>query len=168
MELDPTLAEAHTSLAFIKFWYEWDWSNAEAEYKRAIELNSNYSTAHHWYGEFLAIMGRFDEGFRELKLAQEADPLSLIINADIGKMHFFARNPDQAIDQLKKTIEMERSFPLSHLFLAMAYRQKGMYNEAIKEVEEEIKLPSGRRLFLAVLGYLVRRRRSEGRGSHSN
>lgn len=154
LELDPTLAEAHTSLAFIKVWHEWDWPNAEAEYKRAIELNPNYSTAHHWYGELLVIMGRFDEGFRELKLAQEADPLSLIINADIGKMHFFARHPDQAIEQLKKTIEMEHSFPLSHLFLAMAYRQKGMYNEAIKEVEEEIKLPGGRRLFSAVLGYL--------------
>ena len=115
MELDDTLAEAHTSLAFIKVWYDWDWPGAEAEYKRAIELNPNYSTAHHWYGEYLVLMGRFDEGFRELKLAREEDPLSLIINADIGKMHFFARQPDLAIEQLKKTIEMERTFPLSQL-----------------------------------------------------
>lgn len=165
LELDDTLAEAHTSLAFIKVWYDWDWQGAEAEYKRAIGLNPNYSTAHHWYGEYLVLMGRFDEGFRELKLAQEEDPLSLIINADIGKMHFFARQPDMAIEQLKKTIEMERTFPLSHLFLAMAYRQKGMYEEAIKEIEEEAKLPGARRLFSAVLAYFyaVAGRRAEAR-----
>jgi tetratricopeptide (TPR) repeat protein len=110
-------------------------------------------------------MGRFDEGFKELKSAQEADPLSLIINADIGKMHFFARQPDQAIEQLKKTIEMERTFPLSHLFLAMAYREKGMYDEAIREIEEEAKLPGARRLFSAVLAYFyaVAGRKAEAR-----
>ena len=165
LQLDDTLAEAHTSLAFIKVWYDWDWQGAEAEYNRAIELNPNYSTAHHWYGEYLVLMGRFDEGFRELKLAQEEDPLSLIINADIGKMHFFARQPDLAIEQLKKTIEMERTFPLSHLFLAMAYRQKGMFQEAIKEIEEEVKLPGARRLFSAVLAYFyaVAGRKAEAR-----
>jgi DNA-binding winged helix-turn-helix (wHTH) protein/TolB-like protein/Tfp pilus assembly protein PilF len=165
LELDDTLAEAHTSLAFIKVWYDWDWHGAEAEYKRAIELNPNYSTAHHWYGEFLVLMGRFDDGFRELKIAQEEDPLSLIINADIGKMHFFARQPDLAIEQLKKTIEMERTFPLSHLFLAMAYRQKGMYEEAIKTIEVEAKLPGARRLFSSVLGYFyaVAGRKAEAR-----
>ncbi|MGH9907901.1 MAG: tetratricopeptide repeat protein, partial [Pyrinomonadaceae bacterium] len=127
LELDFTLAEAHTSLAFTRCWYEWDWQGAESEFKKAIELNPNYATAHHWYGEFLVLMGRFEEGFRELRFAQEIDPLSLIINSDIGKMHFLARRPEQAIDQLLKTTEMDPNFPISHLFLAMAYRQKGMY-----------------------------------------
>jgi len=165
LELDESLAEAHTSLAFIKCWYEWNWHDAEVEYKRAIELDTNYVTAHHWYGEFLVLMGRFEEGFGQLKLAQEADPLSLIINADIGKMHFFARQPDLAIEQLKKTIEMERTFPLSHVFLAMTYGQKGMYNEAIQEVEEETKPPGRRTLFSAVLAYFyaVSGRRDEAR-----
>lgn len=153
LELDNSLAEAHTSLGFLKFWYDWDWQGAETEYKRAIQLNPDYSTAHHWYGEFLVLMGRFDEGFRELKLAQESDPLSLIINADLGKMHFLARHPDLAIEQLKKTIEMDRTFPLSYLFLAMAYREKGMYNEAINVLEEEAKSPGARTLFSAVLAY---------------
>jgi tetratricopeptide (TPR) repeat protein len=165
LELDPTLAEAHASLAFISCWYEWDWQGAETEYKRAIELNPNYATAHHWYGEFLVLMGRFDEGFGQLKLAQQIDPLSLIISSDIGKMHFLARQSDHAIEQLQKTIEMEPAFPVSHLFLAMAYRQKGMYDEAFRELEEEGKVSGGRTIFPAVLAYCyaVSGRKAEAR-----
>ena len=165
LELDSSLAEAHASLAFTRCWYEWDFEGAETEYEKAIALNPNYATAHHWYGEFLVLMGRFDEGFRQLKRAQEIDPLSLVINADIGKMHFFARRPDQAIDQLKKTIELNPDFPISHLFIAMAYRQKGMYDEAFKELEEEGKVSEGRTIFPAVLAYCyaVAGKRTEAR-----
>src|SRR5688500_2919656 len=115
------LAEAHTSLGFVKFWFEWDFTGAEEEYRRAIELKPNYATAHDCYGEYLALMGRFDEGFRKLKVAQQADPLSLIINADLGKMYLFARRPDEAIEQLQKVLEMEAQFPWLRTFLGMAY-----------------------------------------------
>jgi DNA-binding winged helix-turn-helix (wHTH) protein/TolB-like protein/Tfp pilus assembly protein PilF len=154
LQIDETLAEAHTSLGFVKFWYDWDFVGAESEYRRAIELNPDYSTAHHWYGEFLVLTGRPEEGFRELKLAQEADPLSLIINADIGKMFFFTRQQDRAIEQLQKTLEMEPDFPVAHLFLAMAYEQKGMYENAISELQELANVPGSRTIFKAELAYI--------------
>ncbi|HET9531926.1 MAG TPA: tetratricopeptide repeat protein [Blastocatellia bacterium] len=154
LEIDETLGEAHTSLGFIKLWYEWDFAGAESEYRRAIELKPDYATAHHWLGELLVLMGRFDEGFKELTSAQRGDPLSLIINADIGKMHFFTRQPDLAIEQLKKTVEMDPHFPNVKLFLAMAYNQRGMVDEAIAELQEVADRPESRTLFKAVLGYI--------------
>jgi DNA-binding winged helix-turn-helix (wHTH) protein/TolB-like protein len=157
LQIDETLAEAHTSLAFVRFWYDWDFAGAESEYRRAIELNPDYSTAHHWYGEFLALTGRPNEGFRELKLAQEADPLSLIINTDIGKMFFFNRQQDKAIEQLQKTLEMDPDFPIAHLFLAMAYEQKGMHENAIGELEKHANNAGGRTIFKAQLGYIYGR-----------
>jgi DNA-binding winged helix-turn-helix (wHTH) protein/TolB-like protein/Tfp pilus assembly protein PilF len=157
LQIDETLAEAHTSLAFVRFWYDWDFAGAESEYRRAIELNPDYSTAHHWYGEFLVLTGRPDEGFRELKLAQEADPLSLIISTDIGKMFFFNRQQDKAIEQLQKTLEMEPDFPIAHLFLAMAYEQKGMHANAIGELEKHANSAGGRTIFKAQLGYIYAR-----------
>ncbi len=157
LQIDGTLAEAHTPLGFVKFWYEWDFAGAESEYRRAIELNPDYATAHHWYGEFLVLTGRAEEGFRELKLAQALDPLSLIISADIGKSFFFTRQQDQAIEQLQKTLEMDADFPMAHLFLAMAYEQKGMHESAIAELEKEANPPGSRTIFKAVLGYIYGR-----------
>jgi DNA-binding winged helix-turn-helix (wHTH) protein/TolB-like protein len=163
LQIDGTLAEAHTPLGFVKFWYEWDFAGAEREYRRAIELNPDYATAHHWYGEFLVLTGRADEGFRELKLAQTLDPLSLIISADIGKSFFFTRQQDRAIEQLQKTLEMDADFPLAHLFLAMAYEQKEMHESAITELQKEANPPGSRTIFKAVLGYIYGRsgRRAE-------
>ncbi len=161
LQIDETLAEAHTSLGFVKFWYEWDFPGAESEYRRAIELNPDYATAHHWYGEFLALMGRPEEGFRELRLAQALDPLSLIINTDIGKIFFLTRQQDRAIVQLQKTLEMDPDFPTAHLFLAMAYEQKGMHESAIAELEKEANTPGSRTIFKAVLGYIY------GRSGHT-
>lgn len=154
LEIDETLGEAHTSLGAVKFWYEWDFAGAESEYRRAIELNPNYATAHHWYAEFLLLMGRSNEGFKELKLAQQADPLSLIINADIGRFFSFAHQQDRAIEQLQKTLEMDPQFPLAHLFLAMAYNQKGMHENAIAALEKQAKSPASRAIFKAALGYI--------------
>jgi len=161
LQIDETLAEAHTSLGFVKFWYEWDFPGAESEYRRAIELNPDYATAHHWYGEFLALMGRPEEGFRELRLAQALDPLSLIINTDIGKIFFLTRQQDRAIVQLQKTLEMDPDFPTAHLFLAMAYEQKGMHESAIAELEKEANTPGSRTIFKAMLGYIY------GRSGHT-
>jgi DNA-binding winged helix-turn-helix (wHTH) protein/TolB-like protein/Tfp pilus assembly protein PilF len=163
LEIDETIAEAHASLGFVKFWYDWDFAGAETEYRRAIQLNPNYSTAHHWYGESLVLTGRAEEGFRELALAQQADPLSLIINSDIGKMFFFTGQQDRAIEQLQKVLEMDPNFPIAHLFLAMAHEQKGEHESAIAELEQHAKSAGGRTIFAAELGYIYGRsgRRSE-------
>ncbi len=112
LEIDDTLAEAHTSLALVKEHFEWDWTGAETEFRRAIELNPNSATAHHWYGDYLANMGRPEEGLRETKRAQELDPLSLIINTTLGWQFYLARRSDQAIDQLhtKKRSKREKKF----------------------------------------------------------
>lgn len=154
LQIDETVGEAHASLGFVRFWYEWDFKGAEAAFRRAIELSPNHATAHHWYGEFLVLMGRSEDGFKELKLAQDADPLSLIINSDLGKMYFFTGQSDNAIHQLKKTIDMDPQFPVAHLFLAMAYKQKGMMSDAIAELEREEHIPSSRAVFKFVLGYM--------------
>jgi len=154
LDLDNTLAEAHTSLGFIKFWYDWDFKGAEEEYRRAIELNINYATAHHWYGEFLVLMGRSEEGARELSLAQKIDPLSVVINVDIGKMLFFGHQSDRAISQMRDTLRLDPDFPTARLFLAMSYNQKGLKDEAVNELKLAIDTTGGVPLFKAVLAYL--------------
>ena len=135
LELDDSLAEAHASLGGIKVDYEWDFPGAESELKRAIELNSNYATAHHWYAQYLSEMGRHQEAINEIKRAQELDPFSLIINSIVGDTYIKARQYDQAIEQLRKTVEMDKNFVRSHRYLAAAYQEKGMYSEAIAELQ---------------------------------
>ena len=104
LELDDTLAEAHTSLAASLCYYDFDFAQAAREFQRAIELNPNYATAHQWYGiVFLQRQGRFDEAISEVKRALELDPLSLIINSDLGRTYYFARRYDEAVEQLRKT-----------------------------------------------------------------
>jgi serine/threonine-protein kinase len=154
IDIDESLAEPHASLGFLKFWYDWDFAGAESEFRRAIELNPGYATAHHWYGEFLGLMGHFDDGFKELKLGQEIDPLSPIINADLGKLLVFARQPARAIEQLQKTLEMDPDFPLAHLFLALAYNQKQQRDQAIAELEKHANTPGSRTIFKATLGFV--------------
>jgi serine/threonine-protein kinase len=140
LQIDESLAEGHTALATIKHEYEWDFVNAEKEFKRAIELNPNYATAHHWYGEFLWNMGRLEEGNAEIRRAQELDPLSLIINSIVGVGYAITGQNDQAIEQLKKTIEMDSSFPRAHLFLAEAYENKKLFEDAITEHQKHFLL----------------------------
>jgi eukaryotic-like serine/threonine-protein kinase len=140
LEIDDTLAEAHTSLAKIKNHFDWDWPAAEEEFRRAIELNPNYATAHHSYGRHLMIMGRLDEAAVEIRRASELDPLSPIINADLSAPLFFARQYDQAIESLRKTLAMDPNFALAHGRLGYAYEYKGMYEEAIAEYQRMIEL----------------------------
>ena len=139
LKIDETLAEPHATLGYVKFWYDWDFAGAESELQRAIDLDPDYGTAHHWYGEFLGLMGRFDDGFKELQLAQQVDPLSAIICADMGKLFFLARKPDQAIDQLQKALELDPEYPLAHSFLALAYNQKGLHEQAIAQFRKNCK-----------------------------
>jgi serine/threonine-protein kinase len=154
LEIDQTLAEPHATLGYVKFWYDWDFAGAESEFRRAIELNPDYGTAHHWYGESLGMMGRFDDGLKELRLAQQVDPLSPIINADLGKLLFLERQPDQAIEQLRKTLELDPDLPLAHVFLALAWNKKGLYEQAVGELERIANAPGSRAIFKATLGFV--------------
>ncbi len=136
LEIDDSLGEAHNSLAAVKRDFDWDWKGAEKEHKRAIELSPSYATAHQWYGEFLIMMGRFDEGLEEIKRAQALDPLSLIINAIGGSFYYYARDYDKGIDQCRKTLEMDPDFPPAIIYLMMNYLGKGMYQEALREAQK--------------------------------
>jgi len=137
LELDESLAEAHTSLASSLFFYDRNYAEAAREYRRAIELNPNYATAHQWYGvAYLAKMERFDEAIAELKQGQKLDPLSLAINTDVGNTYLQARQYDKAIEQLRKTIEMDQSFYFAHALLGMAYQMKGDFHDAIAEYQK--------------------------------
>ena len=133
LALDDTLAEAHASLGQITSYYDYDFATAEREYRRAIELNPNYPTAHQWLAEQLSALKRFDEAIVEIKRALELDPLSLIINRVYADILTDAHRYDEAIEQFHKTIELDPNFPTAHFFLARAYEAKGMYDEAVHE-----------------------------------
>jgi TolB-like protein/DNA-binding winged helix-turn-helix (wHTH) protein/Flp pilus assembly protein TadD len=135
VELDDTLAEAHVSLAVIAQDYDWDWPTVEKEYRRAIEQNPNYPTAHQWYAESLALQGRFDEAFVEIERARQLDPFSLIIATDYGAILYFSRQYDRAIEQFRSVLDREPGFPRAHM-VAYAYAEKGMYSEALHDIEE--------------------------------
>lgn len=139
LALDDSLAEAHTSLA-AAYEYEWNWAEAEKQYEKAIELNPNYETAHHWYSAYLISRKRFDEAIREARRAVELDPLSLIINTALGRALHSARRHDEAIEQLRKTIDMDRNFAEARFHLALAYEGKRAYEDAIREFEKYIEL----------------------------
>ena len=143
LALDESLAEAHTSLAFVQMHFEHDWAAAEKEFRRAIALNPSYVTAHHWYAFCLMAQTRVEEALREIRLAQELDPLSLIINTDVAELLYYARRYDEAIRQAQKTLEMDASFPLAHRVLGLAYEQKGMLKESLAELQAQVRL-SGR------------------------
>jgi TolB-like protein/DNA-binding winged helix-turn-helix (wHTH) protein/Tfp pilus assembly protein PilF len=134
LELDEGLPEAHTALAVIAQNYDWDWATAEKEYRRAIELNPNYATGHHWYAECLALQGRFGESFPEIESARQLDPLSLIIAADYGAILYFSRQYDRAIEQFRSVLDMEPNFPRAHM-LVWAYTQKGLFADALADAE---------------------------------
>lgn len=130
LALDDSLAEAHTSLAYAKFHYDWDWAAAQREFTRAIDLNPSYATAHQWYAEFLAATGRFDQSLTEIRAAQQLDPFSLVISSNIGRMLYLARRYDQAIQELHNTIELNPNQAYAHVYLGSAYEEKHMYAEA--------------------------------------
>jgi serine/threonine protein kinase/tetratricopeptide (TPR) repeat protein len=153
LEIDDSLAEAHTSLVFVKTFYDWDWSGAERESKRAIELNPRYATAHQWYGDALIQMGRLQEAIAEEKRAVELDPFSLVINRDLGDALYLARQYDQAIEQYRRTLELDPNFITVHGGLGAAYLHKSLYKEGIAEVEKELAISPHSAYPLAGLGY---------------
>jgi tetratricopeptide (TPR) repeat protein len=136
LQIDDTLAEAHTALALIVQNYDWDWQTSEKEFRRAIELNPNYATAHHWYAEHLTWLGRFDEAFRESERARQLDPLSLIIAADNGAILYFSRQYDRAIEKFRTVREMESNFPRRSILIS-AYVENGLFADALAEMEKQ-------------------------------
>ncbi len=140
LELDSTLGEAHNSLAFVLDGFDWDVDAGGKEFRRAIELNPGYATAHHWYAWHLSLLGRFDEAIAEMRKAENLDPLSLIINADLAELLALAHSYDESILQSRKTIEMDPNFALAHNQLAQAYLQKHMNDEAVAELRKAVLL----------------------------
>src|ERR1700687_4301485 len=137
LQLDESLAEAHTSLAFVKMQYEWDWPGSEKEFKRALELNPNYSTAHQWYAIWLMARGEPAAALEEERLAQQADPLSMIIKADTVQLLVYARRYDEAIQQSLRALEIDPTFLLVHIYLAEPYVGKENYQTAISELRKD-------------------------------
>ncbi|MEP6818896.1 MAG: protein kinase [bacterium] len=136
LKYDNNLAEAHTSLASTKAVTDWDWQGAENEYLKAIELNPNYATAHHWYAAQLLLQGRLDSALVEIKKAQQLDPLSLGINKDFAVIYLYARNYDKALAQCNKTLEIEQKFLVMSTYIAQAYELQQKYSDAISELEK--------------------------------
>jgi len=143
LELDSALGEAHNSLAFCLDAFDWDLDSAGKEFRRAIELNPGYATAHHWYAWHLSLLGRYDEAIVEMRKAENLDPLSLIINADLAELLVIAHSYDESIRQSRKTIEMDPNFALAHNQLAQAYLQKHMNDEAVAELQKAVQLSVG-------------------------
>ena len=142
LALDETLADGHLALANLKL-NAWEWPAAEGEYRRAIELNPNFAEAYRWYSAYLTVMRRHEESIARIKRARELDPLSIIVNADVGSNLFFAGRYDEAIEAVKKTLALDPNFPLAHGYLGYIYAAKGMYPQAIAAYQEAIKFGFG-------------------------
>ncbi len=152
---DDTLAEGHTSLAFLKVYYDRDWTAAEKEFRRAIELNPNYANAHHWYAEFLSLSGRHEQAIAESQRAREIDPLSPIISAWVSSRYLYARQYDKAVAQGRNAVEMDPDFAPAHLVLGQAYEQKGMLKEAAAEFARAVTLGGGASIYRASLAHAL-------------
>jgi serine/threonine-protein kinase len=149
LDIDPNLAEAHTSLGAVRFFADWDWSGAERNFKRALELNPGYVEAHRMYSAYLAAMGRAEEALAESHRAQELDPLSIVAQITVGWMLYYARRYDQAIEECGKILELEPDSVDSHDCLGLSYLAKKMYEKAIPECQRAVRL-SGNDLNRAV------------------
>jgi tetratricopeptide (TPR) repeat protein len=142
LTIDDSLVEAHTSLATI-YHNEWNWQGAEREFKRAIELNPSYATAHHWYSIYLATAARFDESVKEATKAVELDPLSLIISASLGNRLNEARRYEEAANQCRKTLDMDPNFGLAYLCIGISYVNVGRFKEGIPQLQKGTELLPG-------------------------
>jgi TolB-like protein/DNA-binding winged helix-turn-helix (wHTH) protein/Tfp pilus assembly protein PilF len=163
LDLDSTLGEAHNSLAFCLDGFDWDLESGGEEFRRAIELNPGYATAHHWYAWHLALLRRYDEAIAEMKKAQNLDPLSLIIDADLAELLALAHSYDESIIQSRKAIEMDPNFALAHNQLAQAYLQKDMNEDAVAELQKAVQLSGGSPTCIANLAraYVASGKRNE-------
>jgi TolB-like protein/DNA-binding winged helix-turn-helix (wHTH) protein/Flp pilus assembly protein TadD len=153
LELDETLAEAHGALGSIRTLYDWDRQATEREYKRALELNPSYATAHQLYGLYLSQIEKHDEAIAETRRALQLDPLSVAISSSLGLRLYFARRYDQAIKQFGDALELDSNHALAHLWLGQTHEQKGNHRQAIIEIQKAVTLSPGSALFVAELGH---------------
>jgi serine/threonine-protein kinase len=153
LEMDPGSAEAYTSLGSMKGSYEWDRAGAERDFRRAIVLNPNYATAHHWFADHLVSLGRFDEGIAEIAVAQSLDPLSPSISADAGGYQFYAGRYDKAIELIEKTLEQDPGFARSYTQLGGIYEQMGRYEEAMAAFEKSKEVSGSATYSLTALAH---------------
>jgi TolB-like protein/DNA-binding winged helix-turn-helix (wHTH) protein/Tfp pilus assembly protein PilF len=152
LQLDETLAEAHTSLAFVRMHYDWDWPGSQMEFKRALELNPNYATAHEWYAFWFAAQGRTDKALEQLEFAQKADPLSLIIRTDTSEILGYARHYDKSEREAKGVLELDPTFTLAYISLADAYLEEKDYRAAIADIQKGLATSDRNSWLLAKLG----------------
>jgi TolB-like protein/DNA-binding winged helix-turn-helix (wHTH) protein/Flp pilus assembly protein TadD len=163
LELDDTLSEAHNSLGFCLDGFDWNFDAADREFRRAIELNPGYASAHHWYAWHLALLGRNDDALTEMRKAASLDPLSLNINSDLAELLLIAHFPDESIQQSRKTIDMDPAFSAAHNQLGQGYLAKHMYAEAIAELQKAIQLSGDSPIFTANLAraYVAANRKAD-------
>jgi tetratricopeptide (TPR) repeat protein len=164
LELDDSLAEAHASLATLKMTYERDWSGAEREYRRALELNPNYALAHQWFAEYWMTTRNFDEALAEITKAQRLDPLSLMINTEVGWVYYFTHRQDRAIEQYRHVLVLDPNFTYAKFCLGLAYEQKGAYGDSLPLLEEAVNEWQGDPGAMAALSHAYA---SSGDGTHA-
>ena len=153
IELDDSLSEAHTSLGFVKFRFEWDWAGAEREFRRAIELQPGYPTAHHWYATYLGTMGRMPEALAEVRRALALDPLSLTINAGLARLLSSAGQLDRAVEQIWKIMEMEPTFTRAYFDLGLMYAEHKKAEEAVAALQKAANQDPENPQVIACLAY---------------
>lgn len=152
LDLDARLAHAHASLGYVALYYDWNWTEAEAAFERAIALNPSYSVGHQWYANYLTARGRFDDAVAAMRRAQEVDPLSLIASAALGWVHFYQRDYDAAVEQCRRTLELNPRFELAHLWAGWAHEAAGRYADAVRHLTEAVRLSADGAVALASLG----------------
>jgi DNA-binding winged helix-turn-helix (wHTH) protein/TolB-like protein/Tfp pilus assembly protein PilF len=152
LDLDARLAQAHASLGYVALYYDWNWAEAEVAFERAIALNPSYSVGHQWYANYLTARGRFNQAVAAMRRAQEVDPLSLIASAALGWVHFYQRDYDAAVEQCRRTLELNPRFELAHLWAGWADEAAGRYADAVRHLTEAVRLSSDGAVALASLG----------------
>jgi len=155
LEIDDTLAEAHSSLGAIQVIFDWEWKKAEEQFRRAIQLNPNYATAHFWYSLLLFATGRLDEGIEEAEAAHVLDPLSRVVGMGLVQAYLFAGRYDAAIEECRRHLDIDPNYPVAHDFLVHLYVQKGMFEDATKEAEALAKVSDRKEESAAHFAYLA-------------
>jgi serine/threonine-protein kinase len=161
IELDDTLAEAYTSLAWVTFIYDWDWPAADRQFSRAVSLNPGYATARQWYSWFLAAMGRFEEALHQGRTAIELDPASVSIRRSMGWLQYYARRYDDALDNLRRALALNPTSEETHRLLGLVYLQQGQYDDAAASFKEALANSENDALAFAGLGHVAARRGRE-------